>query len=205
MKSDAGETKKSTARIASSGSAMRSSGMPATRDLWKFPSASVRALISVSTKVGATKVGTYYRGADGAALVYARAGDSRNVANRALKHAESIENKYPHGPSGPPQLVVHCVYRMAATFEWDENKNEGNIKKHGIDFETAKEVFEDPHVLRVLERIVDGEERWQAYGSVDGTVILMVAHTIKDDCDNEVIRIISARKATPAEKRKYVN
>lgn len=101
--------------------------------------------------------------------------------------------------------MLRCVYGLALTFEWDETKNETNIKKHGIRFETAKEVFEDPCVLQVPERIVGGEERWQAYGSIDSTVILMVAYTITDDGENEVIRIISARKATPAEKRKYAN
>jgi hypothetical protein len=94
---------------------------------------------------------------------------------------------------------------MPVTFEWDENKNEANIKKHGISFESAKLVFDDPYVIAFPERIVDGEERWLAFGSLDGIVIPAVAHTIGDDCDNEVIRIISARKASASERRQYAN
>jgi uncharacterized protein len=92
---------------------------------------------------------------------------------------------------------------MALCFEWDEAKNRTNIVKHGISFETAKLVFEDPHVVSFPERNVEGEERWQSLGSADGIVILTVAHTLNDHAGNEVIRIISARKASPSERRRY--
>ena len=93
--------------------------------------------------------------------------------------------------------------QMAVCFEWDEAKNPSNIVKHGISFETAKLVFEDPHVASFPERNVEGEERWQSLGSADGVVILTVAHTLNDSEGNEVIRIISARKASPSERRRY--
>jgi len=81
-------------------------------------------------------------------------------------------------------------------FTWDEVKNRSNIAKHGIDFETAQEVFSDPHVADFTERIVvGGEERWLAFGSLDGSVLLAVSYTTMYDGDDEVIRIISARKA----------
>jgi uncharacterized DUF497 family protein len=83
--------------------------------------------------------------------------------------------------------------------EWDEAKNRSNVTKHRIHFETAVLVFEDPHAVSHLDRVVDGEERWQTIGMVGGLIILLVVHTM----DDEVIRIISARKATPRERRIY--
>jgi uncharacterized protein len=84
-------------------------------------------------------------------------------------------------------------------FEWDEAKNRRNVAKHRIHFETALLVFEDPYALIRLDRAVDGEERWQTIGMIEGLIVLLVAHTL----DDEVIRIISARKATPQERKSY--
>jgi uncharacterized protein len=93
-------------------------------------------------------------------------------------------------------------------FEWDRAKAATNVKKHGISFETAARVFADPFVLIEQDRIEGGEQRWQALGSVDGLAILLVAHTVYEDEEDdgqahEVIRIISARKADPRERRRY--
>ena len=88
-------------------------------------------------------------------------------------------------------------------FEWDEAKNRDNISKHRVSFETAQLVFEDPQALSVLERIVDREERWQTLGMIGGVMVLLVAHTFRDEGGAEAIRIISARKATPRERRAY--
>ena len=85
-------------------------------------------------------------------------------------------------------------------FEWDEAKNRRNLAKHGISFETAALVFEDPHALSDLDRVVGAEERWQTIGAV-GFHILLVAHTWEQR--DEVIRLISARKATSAERNHY--
>jgi uncharacterized DUF497 family protein len=84
-------------------------------------------------------------------------------------------------------------------FDWDEDKNRRNVAKHRIHFETAILVFEDPRALVRLDRVVDGEERWQTIGMIDGLIVLLVAHTLDDDS----VRIISARKATPRERRLY--
>ncbi len=54
---------------------------------------------------------------------------------------------------------------MTVRFEWNEEKQRTNIDKHGIGFELAHTVFEDPDVLLRQDRIVDGEERWQALGA----------------------------------------
>ena len=84
-------------------------------------------------------------------------------------------------------------------FTWDEAKARSNRRKHGVDFDTAVRVFADPfHVMR-LDRVEDGEERWQTVGRVHGVTLLLVAHTLADeDRDGrpvEHIRVISARKA----------
>jgi uncharacterized DUF497 family protein len=87
-------------------------------------------------------------------------------------------------------------------FEWDEAKNRSNLKKHGIEFETAVLVFEDLYQLSFQDRIVEGEDRWQTFGVVAST-ILMVAHTWRAEGEEEIIRVISARRADPHEKRIY--
>ena len=68
-------------------------------------------------------------------------------------------------------------------------------------------MFQDPLHISAPDRIEGGEQRWQTMGAVHGVVILLVAHTLTDeDADGasvEVIRIISARRATPRERRRY--
>jgi len=88
-------------------------------------------------------------------------------------------------------------------FEWDGTKNRRNLRKHKISFESAKLVFDDPHALSVLEREVEGEDRWQTVGVICGSMIVVVAHTYGEEGDEEVVRIISARKASPSERRAY--
>lgn len=86
-------------------------------------------------------------------------------------------------------------------FEWDEAKNRRNRVKHRISFDTAQAVFDDPDHLSLQDRTVEGEERWQTLGLIDGVVVVLVAHTYRED--GEVVRIISARKATPLERSVY--
>ena len=88
-------------------------------------------------------------------------------------------------------------------FEWDETKNDANRRKHGLSFETACRVFEDPLILSQLERVVDGEQRWQTIGEVASVALVLVAHTVREGQDEEVIRIISARRATRHERKQY--
>lgn len=88
-------------------------------------------------------------------------------------------------------------------FEWDDNKAASNERKHGITFQEAALIFDDPlHICR-QDRFENGEERWQAIGVVDGVMMLIVAHTIQDIVDGELIRIISARRVTKLEKAIY--
>jgi uncharacterized DUF497 family protein len=89
-------------------------------------------------------------------------------------------------------------------FEWDEEKNRLNQKKHGIDFETARLVFDDPFCVSFVERVSGGEERWHAIGLVEDIIVIVVVHTYRQDGSDEVIRIISARRATRHERKLYV-
>lgn len=95
------------------------------------------------------------------------------------------------------------MYIQTMIIEWDETKNRINQKNHGLDFELAQQVFDDPLQISKQDRHTNGEERWQTLGNIGGLSILLVAHTINDDEGNEVIRIISARKATKHEKKHY--
>ncbi len=86
-------------------------------------------------------------------------------------------------------------------FEWDDEKDRSNLAKHKVSFQTARLVFDDPLAVSVPDRVVRDEERWQTLGRVGD--VLLVAHTYRADNDHEVIRMISARKATPRERRIY--
>lgn len=97
---------------------------------------------------------------------------------------------------------------MEIRFTWDENKNVTNQSKHdGISFELAAQVFHDPLRLTRQDRIESYEMRWQTIGSVYGVTVLLVAHTVtEEDADGmlvETIRIISARRATRSERKRY--
>jgi len=84
-------------------------------------------------------------------------------------------------------------------FEWDENKNKLNQKLHGITFDDAKFVFKDP--LRIILPDLyhsEKEERWLAIGCVSR--VLFVVFTERSE---NIIRIISARTATKAERKLY--
>ena len=86
-------------------------------------------------------------------------------------------------------------------FAWDERKNRANKRKHGVSFETAILVFDHPYHLTRQDREVEGEPRWQTIGIVNGVHVLLVAHVVSED--EEVIRILSARKATRRERSIY--
>jgi uncharacterized protein len=89
-------------------------------------------------------------------------------------------------------------------FEWDEAKNEANQRKHGVRFEVAVTAFSDPSVVSYKDRFEDGEERWKTLGMVEGLLLLLVAHTVNnEEPEEEIIRIISARQASRAERRRY--
>ncbi|MBW4532685.1 MAG: BrnT family toxin [Pleurocapsa minor HA4230-MV1] len=90
-------------------------------------------------------------------------------------------------------------------FEWDENKNRNNIIKHGIDFQEAKRVFEDPDLLTYEDnRFNYGERRDISLGQLELTtqskiIVVVVVSTDR----NGIVRLISARKASKQERREY--
>jgi uncharacterized protein len=90
-------------------------------------------------------------------------------------------------------------------FEWDELKNEANKTKHGVSFNAAKMVFFDPHCLTLFNQTVEGEERWQTMGQINGVLLLLVVHITRYADHTEIIRIISARRPTSHERRIYEN
>ena len=93
-------------------------------------------------------------------------------------------------------------------FDWDNAKDRSNRRKHGMSFEEACLAFDDPHCVFIQDRVEHGEVRWQALGRVNLTLIVLVAHVIFDDTDDEIvgverIRIISARAASRSEREFY--
>lgn len=86
---------------------------------------------------------------------------------------------------------------------WDEAKNAANLRKHGVRFEVAQLVFDDPLHISRQDRVENGEPRWQTLGMAGGIVLLLVAHTWRDAENGEHIRIISARCATKLERKIY--
>lgn len=88
-------------------------------------------------------------------------------------------------------------------FDWDEEKNQKNIVKHNIDFETAAHVFADDNRIEIYDEDhsdID-EDRYITIGQLEDRVIVMVVYTDR----NNNIRIISARLATNKEKEMYYN
>ncbi len=82
--------------------------------------------------------------------------------------------------------------------EWDENKRQINLRKHGIDFREAHEIFGNPLLSKIDKRYYN-EERWIALGMTHRCVVLVVF----TEHDDETIRIISIRKATRRERKTY--
>lgn len=84
-------------------------------------------------------------------------------------------------------------------FEWDENKNEANIAKHGLDFADAPKIFKFPLRINLDERENYREDRWIGLGILDGRVVVVVY----TEPNEQTIRIISLRKALPNERKRY--
>ena len=88
-------------------------------------------------------------------------------------------------------------------FEWDTEKAASNLVKHGVSFELAREVWNDPFHVIIPDRIAGGEQRWHALGLVGPVVMLIVVHSHPDPHNEDQTRIISARKATRQERQRY--
>lgn len=87
-------------------------------------------------------------------------------------------------------------------FEWDDSKNQQNIRKHGFDFADAHEIFSYPMMVQLDTRYDYGEERWVGLGLLKGRVVVVV-YTERNH--GETIRLISLRKALKHERQFYEN
>ena len=90
-------------------------------------------------------------------------------------------------------------------FEWDDRKAEANLQKHKISFDEACLVFNDPHRMTGPDPHPDGD-RYRTIGAIGNitSVVVFVVHTEDEDEDGEEVRrIISARKATASERKRY--
>ena len=94
---------------------------------------------------------------------------------------------------------------MRYTFEWDPMKARENLRKHGISFECAAEIFLDPLAISVLDQEHSDEEiRWVTIGRDSPGSVLVLVHTFSEVSPEECgIRVISARKADKREATQY--
>lgn len=86
--------------------------------------------------------------------------------------------------------------------EWHEKKRKENIRKHGIDFADANKIFTQPLLRELDDRFDYDEERWIGIGFLEGRIVVAV-FVEQEETDEEVIRIISIRKALTHERAKY--
>ncbi|MCP4284670.1 MAG: BrnT family toxin [Gammaproteobacteria bacterium] len=84
-------------------------------------------------------------------------------------------------------------------FDWDDEKNERNIRNHKIDFEDAQNIFHSPMIIRLDNRKDYGEDRWIGTGFL-GNLIVVAVYSAPD---NDTTRLISARKANQHERKRF--
>jgi len=91
-------------------------------------------------------------------------------------------------------------YTSTMKFIWDKRKNEANIEKHGLDFADVYKVFESPMLTGLDERKEYGEDRWIGIGLLDSNRVVVIVFT---EPQEDTIRVISFRKATTEERKRY--
>ena len=94
---------------------------------------------------------------------------------------------------------IDSDYTSSVNFEWDEDKNQENIRKHGFDFADAWEIFEAPMRTALDTREDYGEVRWNGVGLLGNRIVVVVFAERGED----TIRIISLRKALKHERKKF--
>ena len=100
--------------------------------------------------------------------------------------------------SGSIDITTKCNYNMTL-FEWDDKKSKSNLEKHGLSFEDAELIFLSQTITFIDDRHDYHEQRFITLGTLGGRVVVVV-HTVRGE---EVIRIISMRKANEREKKIY--
>ena len=89
---------------------------------------------------------------------------------------------------------------MHMEIEWDSNKADSNLKKHGVSFEEAATALLDPMALAREDAAAEGEPRWVLIGMSGQMQLLTVVYTLRRQ---DRIRLISARRATRKEAKHY--
>ena len=94
---------------------------------------------------------------------------------------------------------------MEIVFEWDAKKARTNFEKHKISFDEARTIFNDPSLVTFHDDFhSEAEERFISIGLSENSRVLLVVHTEREEvAEKIVIRIISCRKAIPAERKIY--
>jgi len=94
---------------------------------------------------------------------------------------------------------------MDYNFEWDPGKAQQNKEKHGISFEQAATVFNDPQAISLYDtEHSKGEDRWVTLGVSEKHGLIVVCHTFQWISKSEAhVRVFSSRKATKREIRQY--
>jgi len=117
----------------------------------------------------------------------------RLAADTCVRHARAGLDNYVQR--------TYTVNMSGIAFDWDEGKNQENIRKHGIAFQEAETVFSDEHALLIDDPEHSGvEDRFVLLGLSADLHTLVVCHCYRR---GSVIRIISARKATRRERERY--
>jgi uncharacterized DUF497 family protein len=99
---------------------------------------------------------------------------------------------------------MRLEYRAAMTrFEWDDAKEARNLARHGVDFTLAAQAARDPHRSELFDADhSDEEDRWTIIGMAGSTPVVLHV-TVSETADDEVIRIVSARKANQWQRALY--
>ena len=101
-------------------------------------------------------------------------------------------------------LCIYCIIMLYIHFDWDKRKNRANIRDHDVSFEEAQTAFYDAAARVIYDPDHSEEEdRFILLGVSRRMRILVVSHCYRED--DEIIRIISARKASKLEQNQYEN
>lgn len=85
-------------------------------------------------------------------------------------------------------------------YEWDESKRQINLQKHGLDFRDAPAIFDGPMLVGLDSRLNYDEDRWIGIGFL-GKIVVIIVYT--ELIEHEVRRVISLRKATSNERKRF--
>ena len=96
-------------------------------------------------------------------------------------------------------LHLQTRYTSGMRFEWDEQKNQANLRKHGLSLADARNVFDAPLLVTLDDRFDYGEDRWIAIGRLQFRIVVVVY----TESNEQTIRIISLRKALSHERTAY--